>query len=141
MLKNIERFYKLQLMKEYIRPFLWVGLGGMIGSMLRFGVSVFFTNVLNLKDWPIATFAVNIIGSFLIGIAVGSINNLGDENQQLLRYLFIVGFCGGFTTFSTFSLEGFDMIKSQGYYTFALYTISSVICGVLAVLVGMWTMR
>lgn len=128
-------------MNDIWRAFALVGIGGMLGSMLRFGVSVLFTHILNLKSWPIATFAVNIIGSFLIGMAIGSINNLGNENQHILRYVLIVGFCGGFTTFSTFSLEGFEMIKSQEYYTFAAYTTASIICGLLAVLVGLWTVR
>jgi CrcB protein len=110
--------------------FLLVGAGGAIGSMLRYSVAFAPVN----KNFPYHTFAVNIVGSFFIGILFGLFlkNNITNETWKLLG----IGVCGGFTTFSAFSLEGFQLIQQQRYSIFLLYFFLSIIMGLVATLLG-----
>lgn len=115
-----------------------VFLGGGVGSMLRYALS----KTLNpyFQHFFLGTFLVNIIGCLLIGIIMGlSIkNNLLSENQILLL---ATGFCGGFTTFSTFAFEKHSLLRSGELFHFSLYTITSIVVGILAVVVGLWLAR
>ena len=97
---------------------LWVGLGGFVGSVLRWLISVNLPLFTNLPV-PAATFLVNLIGSFLIGIGLGITNSYTDS-----RYLAfgLTGFCGGFTTFSTFSAENMRMVQDGNLANFAIYS-------------------
>lgn len=110
--------------------FLLVGAGGAIGSMLRYGVAFVPVN----KLFPYHTFIVNILGSFLIGIFLGLLlkNSITNEGWKFLA----TGICGGFTTFSAFSLEGFELLQQQRYTIFFLYFFLSIIIGLAAVLLG-----
>jgi CrcB protein len=110
--------------------FLLVGAGGAIGSMLRYGISFVPIN----KIFPYHTFAVNIIGSFFIGILFGLLlkNNITNDTWKFLA----TGVCGGFTTFSAFSLEGFQLLQQQRYTIFLWYFLLSMVIGLAATLVG-----
>ena len=112
-----------------------VFFGGGIGSMLRFLLGKYLNNSEN--GIPYGTFAANIIGSLLIGIILGysAKNNTLSSNQTILL---ATGFCGGFTTFSTFAYENHVFLKSGDFMSFALYTIASFIIGFLAVFFGMY---
>ena len=112
-----------------IRNFLLVALGGAGGSVLRYMLSNINTS------FPWGTFAVNVLGSFLIGLLVGLMSKgvLSPEMKLLL----VTGFCGGFTTFSTFANESFSMMKAGDVLLTALYVGVSVIIGILAVWGGM----
>ena len=112
-----------------IRNFLLVALGGAGGSVLRYLLSNINTS------FPWGTFAVNVLGSFLIGLLVGLMSKgvLSPEMKLLL----VTGFCGGFTTFSTFANESFSMMKAGDVLLTALYVGVSVIIGILAVWGGM----
>ena len=114
--------------------FLLVFIGGGVGSVLRYSVGKFFVNT-NHSIFN-ATLTVNILGSLLIGILFGYFTkqNLLSQNQSILL---ISGFCGGFTTFSTFALENAVMLKNGDYFSFAFYTVLSIILGVLAVFLGL----
>lgn len=110
--------------------FLLVGIGGAIGSMLRYAVSLIITN----KFFPYTTLLVNILGSLLIGIFLGlllknSISNYGWR-------FWATGICGGFTTFSALSLEGVELLQQQRYLIFALYFTLSIILGLAAAFGG-----
>ena len=112
-----------------IRNLLLVALGGAGGSVLRYMLSNINTS------FPWGTFAVNVLGSFLIGLLVGLMSKgvLSPEMKLLL----VTGFCGGFTTFSTFANESFSMMKAGDVLLTALYVGVSVIIGILAVWGGM----
>ena len=109
-------------------------LGGGIGSVARYLLSYFLTKN-NTTHFPWATVIANGLGCLLIGLLFGYIqkNNLQNET---LKLLLITGFCGGFTTFSTFSLENIQFIQNQNYNLALLYTISSIFIGFLGVLIG-----
>lgn len=110
--------------------FLLVGIGGAIGSMLRFGTA----QLIGVRSLPLATLTVNIVGSFLIGILFGlsSKNNLSDYSWKF----FAVGICGGFTTFSSLSLEGLQLIHQQRFFVFLLYFTGSIVAGLAATYIG-----
>ena len=92
--------------------FLLVGAGGALGSMLRYAISL----LIGARAFPFATLTVNIAGSLLIGILLGlSVkNSISDFGWKLLA----VGICGGFTTFSALSLEGFKLLQQHRYLFF-----------------------
>lgn len=117
-----------------IKNIFLVLLGGGIGSVSRYLLSYLLTKN-NTTQFPWATFIANAIGCLLIGLLFGYIqkNNLQNET---LKLLLITGFCGGFTTFSTFSLENIQFIQNQNYNLALLYTISSIFIGFLGVLIG-----
>lgn len=117
------------------RALVLVGIGGGIGSVLRYVSSWLITKNVS-TNFPLATFSVNILGCFLIGILIGIFGKQFSSNDDL-KYLFITGFCGGYTTFSTFSAENIQLIQSGNYLTPALYIASSVLFGILAVFIGM----
>ena len=118
------------------RNFLLVGAGGAAGSMARYGVGYLISRVVPLA-FPIGTFTINIAGCLLIGILFGLAgrNNWLQETGMLLL---ATGFCGGFTTFSTFALDNITLMqKSQSYIALA-YTGLSIVIGLLLCRVGIW---
>lgn len=117
-----------------MKELIYVFLGGGTGSMLRYCIQDMLHERILPYSFPWATFTVNIIGSFLIGLfyALSARFNLSAE----VRLLLTAGFCGGFTTFSTFSNDGLSMLKGEFYGTFLLYTLISITLGILAALAG-----
>ena len=113
-----------------IQNILFVALGGAAGSVCRYLLSGMNTNT-----YPWGTFAVNILGSLLIGLLVGFVNK--DSLSSEMKLLLVTGFCGGFTTFSTFANESFGMMKAGDVLLSALYIGASVVIGVLAVWAGL----
>jgi CrcB protein len=112
-----------------------IALGGALGSVLRFAAVGYLTPLLNYR-FPLGTFVVNIVGSFLIGVAYV----LLVEKTTLpveWRLFFITGVLGGFTTFSAFSLEILQLWQEGHVFNALLYASSSVILGLLMAFVGM----
>lgn len=117
-----------------IKNLLYIALGGGLGSVLRYliqyAVHKNFPNA-----FPYGTFLVNIIGCFLVGLLI-SIVAKEKQMSQHLELLLIVGFCGGFTTFSTFAYEG-NSLLGQGRIGYAfLYIGLSVLVGMLFAYLG-----
>ncbi|OEJ98886.1 protein CrcB [Flavivirga aquatica] len=121
-----------------MKSLLFVFFGGGFGSVLRFLIGKYLNNAQN--GIPYGTFAANILGSLFIGIILGlaAKNDTLSQNQTLLL---ATGFCGGFTTFSTFAYENHIFLKSGDFTSFAIYTIASFIIGFLAVFFGMYLVK
>lgn len=121
-----------------MKHLLLVFVGGGIGSVLRFIIGKYLNNT--TTGIPYGTFAANILGSLLIGVILGLAikNNTLSENQILFL---ATGFCGGFTTFSTFAYENHLFLKSGDFMSFAIYTIASFVIGFLAVFGGMYLVK
>lgn len=107
--------------------FVLVFCGGGAGSIVRYAISL----LLNGHGWPWGTLAVNVIGSFLIGL-VGSFAGRGVISEEMRLFL-AVGLCGGFTTFSTFSNECVAMLRNGDWIIAAVYIAVSVAAGIFAV--------
>lgn len=117
-----------------MKNILLVFLGGGFGSVLRFLIGKYLNS--SASGIPYGTFLANIMGSLLIGVILGiaSKHNTLSHGQILLL---ATGFCGGFTTFSTFAYENHLFLRTGDFTTFAIYTIASFVLGFLAVFLGM----
>ena len=100
---------------------------------MRFLISNYTQKVWNVNSFPMGTFVVNIIGCFLIGLLTSYFLKV----DNYLKFLLITGFCGGFTTFSTFSAENLSLWESGNYLVLGLYITLSIIVGLLAVYLGL----
>ena len=112
-------------------PSLLVAIGGALGALGRYGIG----QVVQAGNLPVATLLVNVTGSFLIGVLWATF----DESQWFQdwgKYLITVGILGGFTTFSSFSLETLELIRVGELWTALAYVISTVIISVLGVFIG-----
>lgn len=112
-----------------IKSLLLVGAGGALGSIARYAVSILFAHLAICSHW--ATLAVNVIGSFLIGFAIPLFSN----GAHLFA---VVGFCGGFTTFSTFSSQALQLFQAGERLTAAAYVAASLVVSIAMVLLGMY---
>ena len=117
-----------------LKSIILIGLGGGAGSILRFLVS-YFTKKQWSGEFPLGTFLINLSGSLLIGLLIGYLLKLQSDWTDF-RMLLVVGFCGGFTTFSTFALESFELINSGKITISLVYALSSLILGVILVWLG-----
>lgn len=108
-----------------------VALGGSAGSVLRYLISVWSSRQFP-SAFPWGTFIINITGCFIIGLLIGFISRFGSLENEV-RLLLVVGFCGGYTTFSTFSAENLRLLETGNYITLSLYIAVSVLLGVIAV--------
>lgn len=115
--------------------FVYVALGGALGAILRYALSLITVKI----DFPLMTFLTNLIGAFLIGLIAGSAVKK-NMSQNLVLFL-KTGFCGGFTTFSTFSLEAFNLLQAGSYLTAGLYALLSLVCCIAGVALGMAAAR
>lgn len=110
-----------------------VGIGGFIGAVCRYLIGL-----IPLKEaytFPIKTFIINIIGSFIIGIIAALALKNSSLNPKAVLFL-KVGFCGGFTTFSSFALETSNLMENGNIHIALLYVILSIVVGVIAVFAG-----
>ncbi len=121
-----------------MKQLILVFIGGGFGSTLRYVIGKYLNNP--ETGIPYGTFLANVLGSLLIGIILGlaAKNNALTENHTLLL---ATGFCGGFTTFSTFAYENHVLLKAGDFTSFALYTIASFVIGFLAVFAGMFIVK
>lgn len=117
-----------------MKSLLLVGAGGFLGSVSRFLASRFVQNNIN-SVFPFGTFFVNVAGCFLIGLIYGF-----SERSSLLdsgwKLFLTAGFCGGFTTFSTFANENLALLRDGNFFYFFIYTGLSVFAGIFAAFSG-----
>lgn len=115
-----------------MKNLLLVFVGGGLGSVFRFLVSNYTQKLWNINAFPAGTFLVNITGCFLIGILSGYLLKIDNS----LKFLLITGFCGGYTTFSTFSAENYSMWQNGQYFPLFIYILLSIVIGIMAVALG-----
>jgi CrcB protein len=123
---------------------LYVALGGGVGAVLRYQTGRAMTHWLGAAAataFPWATLTVNVVGSLAMGLLVGWLARHGDAGGQTLRLLLGVGVLGGFTTFSSFSMEAVLLIERGSIGLAALYAGISVAAGIAAMVLGLLTMR
>ncbi|KCZ48859.1 fluoride efflux transporter CrcB [Hyphomonas pacifica] len=120
--------------------FFAVAAGGALGAALRHGVGLLAVRHLP-AGWPHGTFFVNVAGSMLMGLLIGWLALRSQGEPQAMRLFLATGVLGGFTTFSAFSLEVANFIRSGDVNKAALYAVLSVIFGLLALFIGLWIAR
>ncbi|MCL6260523.1 fluoride efflux transporter CrcB [Aquiflexum sp. TKW24L] len=116
-----------------MKQIILVGIGGGIGSIFRYLIKVWTARF--SEEIPLATFSANIIGCLLIGLLMGYFTK-NEHIPSDWSLLLITGFCGGFTTFSTFSSENLNLLQTGNYVTALTYILGSVVIGILAVFLG-----
>lgn len=114
-----------------ISTLLLVFVGGGLGSVTRWSLSMFVRSLSLGGDFPLATLIANLLGCFLIGLS------LAWAESSPYRLLIAVGFCGGFTTFSTLSLETWELLRHGAYGLLVLYLLLSVVLGIGCVALGL----
>lgn len=122
-----------------MKAMLLVGAGGFAGSVARYLITLLAARWFT-APFPLGTFAVNVLGSLLIGIIMG----LGLKSGWMSKDLYLLlatGFCGGFTTFSTFSAENVNLLSTGNYLTAGFYLGGSILLGVGAVMLGLWLVK
>ena len=117
-----------------LKDFFIVGLGSFFGGGARFVVSK-IAQSWTVLPFPLRTFAVNVLGCLLIGFFSG-LNYGGGWMSPSTKLILTTGFCGGFTTFSTFMNENASLIKDGNYAWTALCIVGSLIVGFVAVVIG-----
>lgn len=122
---------------------LFVLAGGALGSLARYGLALWARNVWPASEWPIGTFIANVVGGVLMGLLMGAL--LGPlktvVDVERVRVLLGVGVLGGFTTFSSFSLETVFMLERRHYLMALGYAVLSVALAVGGVAVGLLIVR
>lgn len=121
---------------EHLTKIFAIGIGGAFGAIARYLLNI--SPLSNLfEKFPFPTFFINILGSFLIGFFLILLTDKFTVNENS-RFAIMVGFLGAFTTFSTFELEIWGLIKENLYFTAFLYLFLSVLVGFIGVVGGIW---
>lgn len=115
---------------------LIIGLGGFAGTMARY-LSQQLVYRYYPVTFPYGTLAVNLLGCFLIGIFF-ALSEKGSVLTPEWRMFLTTGFCGGFTTFSTFSYESVQLINDRQFVYLGVYATASVVAGIAATFLGIW---
>ena len=118
-----------------MKSILIVFIGGGLGSIFRYLINLLIKNPEG--QFPINTFLVNMIGSFLIGLIFGYLNENNYINNNIVLFL-VIGFCGGLTTFSSFTYDSYELISFEKFFFLIIYNFLSIIIGIALVYFGLW---
>jgi CrcB protein len=119
-----------------MKEILFVFLGGGLGSLSRYGIGKWI-NTLPLFSFPLTTLVVNVFASLVLGFVVGMV----DYKQMLsssARIFWVIGFCGGFSTFSAFSFDSYNLLQEQQHWTMLLSIFSNIVLCFGAILLGIY---
>ena len=119
-----------------IKVIFLISIGGALGSTFRYLINISLNNF-TILNYHIGTLVVNLIGSFLIGLFASILKNYYVINEDIIKYFFMIGFIGSFTTFSGFSLETINMLNSGNYSVASIYITISIILNLFAVYIGL----
>jgi CrcB protein len=122
-----------------MKPVVLIFIGGGLGSVARYLLGKWVT-ALHQVNFPLGTLAVNVIACLVLGLIIG----LADHRQYLsadMRLFWAIGFCGGFSTFSTFSAETLALFQQPAVMTGLVYVLASVLLCLGAVVTGIWLGR
>jgi len=122
-----------------MNPYLLVGIGGAIGAMARFAAGSAIGSLPN--GFPLATALINVAGSLAMGVLIGVLAKTTPQYQNEIRLFVAVGIFGGFTTFSSFSLDAITMIERGDFLLAAFYIVGSVLLSLAALSVGLTATR
>jgi fluoride exporter len=122
-----------------MKPLLLVGIGGAFGSICRYLAQVYIGKYTSLT-FPVGTLVVNLTGCFLIGILFGFSSRYAWMTMEWRLFL-MTGICGGYTTFSSYSLDSITLLRQGNYTYFFVYVLGSVIVGFLATVAGAAVVR
>jgi CrcB protein len=116
-----------------------VGFGGFFGSIFRYLIYLLSYNIIG-SNFPFGTLLVNVLGCFLIGLIYQIFNDVISLSDNLKLFM-TIGFLGGFTTFSAFSLDVFFLYQSNSKFVAIIYILITLILSLLAMLGGMWVCK
>jgi len=121
-------------------PYLLVAIGGALGSVARYGTGVLVGRMWS-SSFPLGTMLINIVGSLAMGLFIGFLARTTPSWQSDARLFVAVGILGGFTTFSSFSLDAIAMIERGEWAQAAFYVAGSVLVGLVGLYVGLLLFR
>ena len=122
-----------------MNAYLLVGIGGALGAMARYWAGAVVGSAAN--GFPTSTFLINILGSVAMGLLVGVLARTTPQYQNEIRLFVAVGLFGGFTTFSSFSLDAITLIERGDYMLATLYIVGSVLLSIAGLMMGLWAVR
>lgn len=122
-----------------MNPYLLVGLGGALGAMARYGIGTAVPVPAN--GFPLATALINIAGSLAMGVLIGVLAKTTPQYQNEIRLFVAVGIFGGFTTFSSFSLDAITLIERGDFLLATAYIVGSVVLSLAGLYVGLQATR
>jgi CrcB protein len=113
-----------------------LAIGGATGTISRYGLAKWLGEVAWAKGFPLGTFVINVTGSFVLGMAATIILERLPPTHQNWYLLFGTGFCGGYTTFSTFEWETYKLIRDGSLWIALVNVVGSVVVGFLGIVLG-----
>ena len=122
-----------------MNAYFLVGIGGALGALMRFGAQNWIGSLPN--GFPVATFLVNIVGSIAMGVLVGILAKTTPQYQNEIRLFVAVGVFGGFTTFSSFSLDAIALLERGEILQAAIYVVGSVLLALAGLWIGLTAVR